>query len=370
MGVRVNRLTITAIALIVFASGAARADEPRPQIAAVGDTSAAAGPFYMRAAGSYQSIDLPSVDLGQKLLILIGPGGGLGNANGGPIATFKPVASGYGLDGGFGYFLPPGVVPPAFGARPRVELFASYIRATDTQSNATTLAPNDESFQHVNGVLSFFGFCVLPETCPTTTTLKSKYEAWHVGAKAASDFAMGPVTLTPSLALLGGEARNEQELYQSIFFVTVPGAERSLFETASEKATDRVGSRVGLNGKYDVTPWLALGLGGNVGLAYRNIRLHAYDNSSSSGSKDTFTAGKNLIDFTAGAEASVVARAGANVSFKLFGGFTYDNNVPGITAQNYTGVLFNNNPVTPVGIKTEGEIGYFAGLAMTIKFGQ
>jgi len=343
--------------------------DDRPQLAAVGDTSAAAGPFYARAGASYQSMDLPSVDLGQKRLGFAVVGGLAVNSNGGPIATFNPVASGYGVDGAFGYFLPPGVVSPTFGARPRVEFYASYIRATDNQSSATTLLPGTSSFQHVNGVLSFFLICGA-DPCPTTSSLQSKYEAWHVGTKASSDFAMGPLTLTPSLAIFGGEARNQQQLFQSTSFVTVVANPVTLFETASETATDRFGSRIGLNGKYDVMSWLALGLGGNLGLAARNIRLHAYDNSSSAGGKDTFTAGKNVADFTAGAEASVIARAGANISFKLFGGFTYDNNVPGITAQNYTGVLFNNNPVTPVGIKTEGEIGYYAGLAMTIKFGQ
>jgi hypothetical protein len=364
MGVRVNRLALTTIAFVI-ASGAAQADE-RPQIAAVGDTSIAAGPFYARAGASYQSMDLPSVDLGQRRLSFTALGG---NANAGPIATFNPVASGYGVDGAFGYFLPPGLVPPMLGARPRIELYASYVRMTDSQSSATTLFPGTSSFQHVNGVLSFFLICGT-DPCPTTSSLESKYEAWHVGAKAASDFAMGPLTLTPSVSVFGGEARNQQQLFQSTSFVTIVVNPVTLFETASETATDRLGSRVGLSGKYDVLPWLALGLGGNVGVAYRGIRLHAYDDSSGASQKDTFTAGKNVTAFLAGAEASVIARAGANVAFKLFGGFNYDNSIPGIIAQNYTGVLFNSNPVTPVRIKTEGEIGYFAGLAMTIKFGQ
>lgn len=366
MGVRVNRLALTALAFIVIAAGVARADD-RPQIAAVGDTSIAAGPFYVRAGASYQSMDLPSVDLGQRRLSFTPLGS---NFNAGPIATFKPVASGYGVDGGFGYFLPPGLLPPMLGARPRVELYGSYVRMTDNQSSATTFSPTETtSFQHVNGVLSFFLICG-GDPCPTTSSLESKYEAWHVGAKAASDFAMGPLTLTPSVSVFGGEARNQQQLFQSTGFATIVVNPVTLFETASETATDRLGSRVGLSGKYDVLPWLALGLGGNAGLAYRGIRLHAYDNSSGAGGKDTFSAGKNVAAFLAGAEASVVARAGANVSFKLFGGFNYDNAIPGIIAQNYTGVLFTNNPVTPVRIKTEGEIGYFAGLAMMIKFGQ
>jgi hypothetical protein len=218
--------------------------------------------------------------------------------------------------------------------------------------------------------LSFFLICGT-DPCPTTSRLRSQYEAWHASAKAASDFAMGALTVTPSLALFGGESRNEQELFQSTTFVTFPAAApRTLFETASENATDRVGSRLGLSGKYDVTPWLALGLGGNVGVAYRHIGLRAYDNSSSAGNKDSYSSGTGVAAFLAGAEASVVARVDPAIAFKLFAGVNYDDKVPGITAQNYTGVLFINNPVTPVRIKTAGEIGYYAGLGVMVRLGQ
>ena len=367
MGVRVNRLALTAFATIVMVSGVALADE-RPQIAAVGDTSVAAGPVYLRAGISFQSIDLPSVDLGNKRLGLIGPGGGLGNTNNGPIATFKPTATGAGVDGGIGYFLPAGFVPPGLGARPRIEVNASYLKANVTQSSTTTLFPDQWSFQRVDGSLIFFAFCTAAAPCPTTTSLRSQYEAWHAGAKAASDFAMGPLTLTPSVGVFGGEARNGQELNQAIPAATIT---RTLFETASENATDRVGSRVGLNGKYDVMPWLALGLGGNVGLAYRHIGLHAFDIQTGAGGTGHFSAGRNVLAFLAGAEASVVARVDPAIAFKLFGGVTYDNDVPGIVAQNYTGSLgFGTNPVTPVGIKTAGEIGYYAGVAVMMRFGQ
>jgi hypothetical protein len=62
--------------------------------------------------------------------------------------------------------------------------------------------------------------------------------------------------------------------------------------------------------------------------------------------------------FLAGVEGSLIFKPVSNVAIKLFGGATYNDHVAWIAVQNYTGVLFVNNPTTPVRIKTAGEIGY------------
>jgi hypothetical protein len=55
---------------------------------------------------------------------------------------------------------------------------------------------------------------------------------------------------------------------------------------------------------------------------------------------------------------------------KLFGGATYDAHVAGIASQNSSGSLnVVNLPVTPVRITAAGEVGYYAGLGLVVKFG-
>jgi hypothetical protein len=331
-------------------------------------TSASSGGFYVRAEGSYQSLDLPTVDLGQGRLILLGPRGILANnANGGPIATFKPTVTGYGTEGAFGYVLRDGTLSPVWGSHVRLEAGGSYVNADQSQSQSTILFPDTLSFQHVNGAQNFILICN-NDPCLTTTTLRSHYEAWQADIKAASDFPAGPLTVTPSLAIFGGEGRNDQTLAQATSFVG-RALQLTLDETASEKGSDLFGTRVGLKGKLDVTPWLAVGLGGDFGFAARHISLVAYDNSLAS-RPARFATTNDVTAFLAGAEASLIAKPLSNVAIKLFGGVTYDDHVPGIAAQNYPGAFFSNpQGGTPVSIRSSAEMGYYAGLGVVVHFG-
>jgi hypothetical protein len=323
------------------------------------------GKFYVWLDGSYQSQGLPQVDLGFTHLVF--PPGGPLNQNAGPVATFKPRVDGAGFNGTLGYAFTPGILPAYLGSNARIELAGSYVTASATQSNSTVLGtaalPGTVAFQHVNGALSFFLICGA-DPCPTATSLQTHYDAWRLHARAASDFAFGAVTVTPSVKIFGGQSKNEQTLNQVVNFVTLVGS-TSLIENASERSRD-IGSMLGVNGRYDINQWLSFNLGGEVGVAYRRINLFATDKASGSSTVGQFATDSNKTPFLANAEASLVAKPFARTAIKVFGGVTYDNRVAGIAAQNYTGVLFNNNPTTPVSVRTSAELGYSGGMGLIV----
>jgi hypothetical protein len=224
------------------------------------------------------------------------------------VAVFDPTVTKYGADVAFGHVLPSGMAPSGLGSNVRIEFDTSDVNATDSQSSAVNLGtpglPGSIAFQHVNGQLSFLLICGL-DPWPTTTSLRTNYEAWHTGAKAASDFAMGSMTLTPSVSIFGGEARNESDVVADRELCHHRHhPERGLTETASEKSTDLFGSKVGLKAKFDVAPWLALGVSGDVGFVDRRISLNGYDNSFGSGNRGRFAEGSEVSAFLAGVEAA------------------------------------------------------------------
>ena len=118
------------------------------------------------------------------------------------------------------------------------------------------------ALQQVTGLVAVTTFCN-PPRCPVNATLRTHYEAWHANMKATSDFSMGSMTLTPSFVAFGGAARNDHGLSQTVTFS--PLFASTLTATASEKSTDLFGSRVGRKAKIDLAPWLALGVGGDLG---------------------------------------------------------------------------------------------------------
>jgi len=320
--------------------------------------------FYASIDGSQQTINLPAYDLGWKLRSF-GP-----EVNLGPSETYKPRINGYGISGALGYVVPDGTFSSSWGERVRFEINTAYAHAEGTASGR---GPNNDGFaaQLLDGSFGETNGFGPASGVHTRSTLATDYTAWNVGLKVAADHRFDAVTLTPSLATFGGHASNNQNFFQELGMGPGPGG-RNYRATSSLRWTDW-GARFGLDGKWQVTNWLSLGLGGSVGTAWRDTSMTAVDEYNLLG-PFAFTAfsgatgSRTTAPLLANAKASATLQPLPGIALKAFGGLNFDSSVPGISAANYTGSAGNPTTVTPAGIKFGSETSYFAGGRLTMGF--
>src|SRR5262249_52513042 len=148
------------------------------------------GGAYLWLDGSYQSIPLPGFDLGWKTATPTLPLRDLGSTD-----HHDPRVTGYGGSGAVGYAFPDGTFAPWLGSNVRIELGASHISAHSTQSTGAT--GTDYAMQAMSGAFIVNVQCGGGGICETRSTLASDYAAWKLNLKAASDYRLGTVTLTP-----------------------------------------------------------------------------------------------------------------------------------------------------------------------------
>jgi len=360
--------------VVVTAGAAFAADLPvkAPRTAVVASSDG----IYVWLDGSYQSVKLPTYSLGFKAVpfpSLTDPG---------PIDRFDPRATGYGFAGAIGYILPYGTFSPAFGSNVRIEVGGSYVRADATQSGGSGPAafgpvpPGSAArIQLLNGTLVSSGFNCNGE-CSTTASLSTRYAAWQINAKVAGDFKLAALTLTPSVAIFGGETRDDQNFAQNLFNSRNPTFNSSYVASTSLHWTDW-GARVGLDAKVDLTGWLTAGVGGYLGIADRSTSLSGNDavplgppgNLNFFGPiSSSFTTSASTTAFIANAEASLIARSTPTATIRTFVGLNYDDHVPGISAPSFGGNLNALTSTTPSGIKYSAETSWYAGGGVTVRF--
>lgn len=351
MAYRHLRLSIVAVGLVAaFSLPAFAADIPlkAPQTAAV----AAGSGFYVWADGSYQSIGLPTYELGFRPVPAIGPA-----------ASYDPRAAGYGISGGIGFVLPSGMFLSNIGTNARIEFGGSYVNATASQSNS-------DSFGGVGLLTLLNGFTKISTGCGTTCmvsgNLSTSYSSWQVSGKFLTDYRMNGVTLTPSLKVFGGKSRNNQTLSNTMTFVGSANFVQYNADTTLNW-TDW-GGRVGLTGSAPVTDWITFTAGGNVGLAARNVSLTGSDFSVFSGFPSTTSsvaASQATTTFVANAETSLAFRLAPRWSLRTFVGLDYDSKVPGISAPV---PVVGGGTSTAAGINFQAQTSYYAGGGLTAKF--
>jgi len=321
------------------------------------------GGVYVWADGSYQSVSLPTFDLGLKRVSLPN------FPDVGPLHSFNPRATGYGIAGGIGYVSPNGTFASSFGSNVRVELDFSYVHANDSQS---AVSPTHSFFPSLVSGIIFEPISFLPLPPSAISNLTTDYTAWQASLKAASDYKYRAFTLSPSVALFGGNTRNNQGLSQVISGFT------EAYQSNSSLHWVDAGVKLGLDGKIDFATWLTVAVGGNVGVAYRDVSLAASDTvflGGGPGINSAISATATTVPLLANAEASVTVRPWTLAAIKVFAGLNYDSRVPGISAPTFSGIPFAPPPAvhfvqgTPAGIKYEGETSYYAGGGVTVKFG-
>jgi hypothetical protein len=360
-------LSIVAMALASITTAALAADLP-----VKAHQATAGGGFYIWTDGSYQSINLPTYDLGTRLKPAAA-GSAISPAN-----SFDPRASGYGISGGVGIVLPRGMFLSNIGTNARFEFSGSYVNANASQS-ATTVSTvgGGYSLAQIGGLTNFAGSvaCGAATSCVVSSALGTSYSSWRIDGRYATDYKMGGVTLTPSLSVFGGKSRNSQTLAEtnSVF----GGGATVQYNADTRLDWTDWGGRVGLSGSVPVTEWMTFVVGGNAGLAARRSSLTGSDvanvffggvpffapTTSSTASSGTTTA------FVANAEASVTVRLASNVALRTFGGLNYDNKVPGIVAPGVVATPFGFGGTTAAAaIKYQAETSYYAGGGLTVRF--
>jgi hypothetical protein len=185
---------------------------------------------------------------------------------------------------------------------------------------------------------------------------------------------MGVVTWTPSITAFGGEARNNQDFSQ---LITGPGFAFNYSAATSLRWTDW-GIKAGLDAKVDLSPVIALGLGGTVGFAGRTASLTGNDDcirldapGGCTGFADTnqsaVAASTTATPLLANAEARVFVTPWRNFALKGFVGLNYDSRVPGILKGTWAGDASSDTVATPASIRFESLTSWYTGGGLTVK---
>jgi hypothetical protein len=321
------------------------------------------GGVYFWLDGSYQSVNLPTYSLGLRRATIFT------FVDQGPAESYDPRATGYGLSGAFGFLLPHGA-PFTWGSNARIEIGGSYVNASAAQSG---VGPLDTNFvlQRVDGFVRDTIAC--GPSCQTASTLNTDYSAWQVWGKTASDFKSGPLTLTPSLTVFGGNTKNDQNLSQRRFIPNINGLLLETYDVNSALAWTDVGARARIDATIDVTSWLAVSLGGSIGTAYRNASLSANDLHTLNlvaipPSATSATSSTTVTPFLANLEASLIMKVLPKTEIKAFAGLNYDSRVPGIAAPSYSGPVVLNSQGSPASIYFQSETSFYAGGGLTMRF--
>ena len=119
----------------------------------------------------------------------------------------------------------------------------------------------------LNGASSVGGVACLPgQICTINGNSSANYSNWQIHGRAAGDYRLGAVWFTPSLAVFGGEAHNNQSTTSVLSLSQLADPARiSTYNASTSLRWTDVGARAGMDLKFDVSPWAAIGIGGLAG---------------------------------------------------------------------------------------------------------
>jgi hypothetical protein len=354
---RYRKLRILAVIALSFMAGrAASAADMRVEgpVYKPSQAGAASDNLYFWLDGTYDRVRLPTYKLGLHAVA----DGGILLDTGNTVQTFDPSLNGGGIRGAIGYFMS--------GTSTRYEFGGSYVEAKGSSSQITSITTYDVLAQFVNGAgTNGFG-CLAPASCNTAGTLSTDYNAWQFNGKIASDWKFGLVTVTPSVAVFGGNTRVGQMLSQSFtqFLTGVVSATGTYTASSREKWWD-IGARIGVDVNAPVTTALTVGIGGWVGGANRRTFLSgndaANDTVASFNGNGTLSISDSKIVFLANAETGFAYKLTQTVILRGFAGLNYDGSVPGITNPTYSGGFFAPTSTTAASIYYAHAMNYYTG---------
>jgi hypothetical protein len=347
-------------ALSALATAAFAADVPVPVYKAAPAAAVSANGWYLSVDGAWQRVSLPDYALGFHRLA---PGA----IDAGPMQTFRQRFDGSLVRGAAGYFLPGASL---LGANARVEIGGRYGRASGTGTGVVTSTTGAATSLLLDAsVPAAVPTCTAGQICATSSNLSTQYSSWQLHGKFAGDYRLGAVTVTPSLAGFGGNARTNQALGQVL---TLNNGLPATYNANTTLRWTDVGARAGLDLKVDITPWAALGFSGWAGLARRHTSFSGTD--AMAGGFFVLPDASTL--FTKASATPFLANAEAGVAFKWipalvvrgFVGLDYDSKVPGIAAPRVVGPFALPSSGRPAGILFASQTSYYAGGGVTWAF--
>ena len=344
-----------AIAAVLVAAGGAAIASDMPLKAPV--ASAQSSGMYLWTDGSYQSVKLPTYNLGVQIFPAPGTAG--------QAASFDQRLPGYGISGGVGFILPNGAFLSNFGRNARIEFGGSYVNAKLSPS-ASLASGGVGTVPHLDGTTPISSGC--GAGCISTSNLSNSFSSWQASGRFLTDIQANGITWTPSLKVFGGRSRNEQGLSDRMSFVG--SASFAQYDATTTLNWTDWGARLGLSGAVPLTDRLTFGAGGNVGLAARRVSLSGSDSSYVSVipgvlNVSSISTSRSATPFLVNAETSLVFKMAPGWSLRTFAGLDYDSKVPGVLAPI---AVSGGGTGTPAGIKYEAATSYYAGGGLTVQF--
>lgn len=315
--------------------------------------------LYIWGNADYQSVGLPNYAVG-----FVRADAATGNAIA-PLDTFRVRATGEGMSFGAGYVFRDGAFPLSWGTNTRVEIHGAWIKAGANNMSEGPLV--SVGYQLLGGFVDSGLICV--GGCAYGTSLKTDFEQTRIAVRAASDFKLASLTLSPSIEILGGRGNTDQHLTTSYVGVNTTSP---LYEARTRLAWRDFGGRVGLDVTRHLLPWLDAQVGGRLGLAHRNVDFTGTDvitdGFGTVGSSSSIARGAYTTALLASAEASLAARLSRQVILRSFAGLEYDSRVPGVAPASYSGSYVPPRQANPAGIMFSGETRFYAGGGISIAF--
>lgn len=346
---------LATVAVIGFASVASAADMPVKAPAAVVSESG----YYFWLDGMYNRVRLPTYNLGFRNTTP-GPFNDTG-----PVQSYDPRLNAGGVRGAFGYVMP--------GTSTKFELGGSYVGGNGSGSQSTTSSSSYVTVLFLNGSGQNNAFgCNGVSVCSTVGNLSTSFSAWQINGKVSNDWKYGSVTVTPSLAVFGGNTRVGQsfsQLFSQPFFSNTG----TYSVSTTERWTD-IGARVGVDINAPVTTALTVGIGGWVGGANRRTSLSGNDAGTDTvggavfGGASTLSIGDSKSVFLANVEAGLAYKVTSAVTLRGFAGLNYDGGVPGIASPSFTGDISAPTSRTAASINYAHETSYYAGGGVAVKW--
>jgi hypothetical protein len=355
---------------IVFstvAGAAGAADMSAPAYKAPPPTVVSGNGFYLSVDGAWRRVNLPNYGLGYRQLTA-----GLTDA-GAFDSSLRQRFDGYLVRGAVGYFLPGGLSNTFFGADTRLEIGGQFGRSSGSENGTTLHTVGGVVTQTLNGTLSAGGYVCNPgpQTCTTNTNVSTTYSDWQLNGKIAGDYRLGAFVVTPSLALFGGDVRNDQTLAQVLKLGTSPNL--STYNASTALRWNDFGARAGLDVTVNVTSWATVGIGGWAGFASRRASLSGSDVSVDAilgllNGASTISLDSRATPFLANVEAGVAIKPLPALIVRGFVGLNHDSKVPGVTAPSFTGTFPGATTPTAASISFNSETSYYAGGGLTWMF--
>jgi hypothetical protein len=322
----------------------------------------ALGAWYGWADGMYESINLPASGLGLQATT-----GTLPFTRLGPFQPLPTQLDGAGFRAGVGYATPNGYRFEVGGSYLRATRGANYAVGPFTGTGVTSISAGGFVPPVGGFTCTFVGI-----TCTVGGSDSRSFDAWQVNGKASYDWRMGATTLTPHVAIFGGESRDRQNFSQ-VVTDTIAGlgiTRTGSYTGAARLNWDDVGVRVGLDADMPVFGPISWEGKGWIGGARRRADLSVADTvqfvatpTTSSVLLTSATTGT----FLANAETGFAYKFTPSMKIRAFGGLNYDSRVPGITAP----ALGQASIVMPASVSTiyfKDEVSYYAGGGGTIRF--